>query len=114
MILADESFEGCRPDSVPMTREQWYELQSDLPSWAWIDADGYHFLRRRYAFDNFRSAFDFAAGVADLAEAVGHHPELICGWGYAEVRWWTHKISGIHRADAIMAARCDRLHERGE
>jgi 4a-hydroxytetrahydrobiopterin dehydratase len=45
-----------------------------------------------------------------LAEEEGHHPELITDWGKVTVVWWTHKISGLHTNDFIMAAKTDKLY----
>ena len=44
-----------------------------------------------------------------MAEEEGHHPALLTEWGRMTVTWWTHKISGLHRNDFIMAAKTDEL-----
>jgi 4a-hydroxytetrahydrobiopterin dehydratase len=35
---------------------------------------------------------------------------LVTEWGRVEVRWWTHKINGLHRNDFILAAKTDVLY----
>ena len=51
----------------------------------------------------------FANRVAELAEQEFHHPAITVEWGKCTITWWTHKISGLHRNDFILAARCDTL-----
>jgi 4a-hydroxytetrahydrobiopterin dehydratase len=67
-------------------------------------------LERRFKFKDFATALAFTNGVGKLAEEEDHHPELTTGWGYVTVRWWTHKIGGLHQNDFIMAARTDKLY----
>ena len=47
--------------------------------------------------------------ITELAEAFNHHPELITEWGRTTVKWWSHKIRGLHELDFAMAKRCDAL-----
>jgi Pterin 4 alpha carbinolamine dehydratase len=60
---------------------------------------------RRVEFDGRR----FIKRVGDLAEAEGHHPDIIFGWGYATVSLQTKKIKGLHENDFIIAAKLDQL-----
>ena len=74
--------------------------------WQVIDEQ---YLEKTFQFRDFRQALAFTNGVGELAEAVGHHPELALGWGYVTVRIWTHAIGGLHEADFIFAAKTDQL-----
>ena len=69
-------------------------------------------IERTFKFKNFAEAFAFVTGVADLAEAEGHHPDISFGWGYVTVSLQTKKIRGLHENDFIMAAKLDRVAER--
>jgi len=69
------------------------------------NVDGIHRLERVFKFRNFSDAADFTNKVAAIAEAEDHHPLLITEWGRVTVRWWTHKIKGLHQNDFIMAPR---------
>lgn len=55
------------------------------------------------------SVLAFTNQVGQLAEEQGHHPAILLEYGKVTVRWWTHKINGLHRNDFIMAARTDQL-----
>ncbi len=48
--------------------------------------------------------------VGAEAEALGHHPDLVLGWGRVEVSLTTHDAGGLTEADFVLAARIDRLH----
>ncbi len=47
--------------------------------------------------------------VAALAEIEDHHPLIILEWGKVTVKWWSHKINGLHKNDFICAAKTDLL-----
>ena len=57
-------------------------------------------------------ALEFTKKVGALAEEEGHHPAPLTEWGSTTVTWWTHKITGLHRNDFIMAAKTDELYQR--
>lgn len=97
----------CRGGMPALTRAEAEALLAQVPHWSLHDEA--HHLERRFSFDNFRQALDFVVEVGELAEREGHHPELCFGWGWAGVRWYTHKIQGLHENDFIMAAKVDRL-----
>jgi 4a-hydroxytetrahydrobiopterin dehydratase len=77
-----------------------------VPDW---ERDGTSALRREFSFSNFRDAFGFAARVALVAEAEGHHPDIELGWGRAAFALTTHAASGLTRNDFVLAAKIDRL-----
>lgn len=70
---------------------------------------GHHDISRIFAFPDFVSALAFANRVGEVAEAEGHHPDLLVAWGKVEVRTWTHKVDGLTESDFILAAKIDRL-----
>ncbi len=105
--IAQKSCTPCRGGEPPMTREEATEHLERTPEWS-LGAEG-GTISRTFRFKNFKSAFDFVAKVADIAEAEGHHPDITFGWGYATIALQTHKIKGLHENDFIMAAKIDRL-----
>ena len=105
--LAEKSCTPCRGGVPPLTREAAEDYRRQAPDWSLVD-DATR-LERTYRFRNFREAFAFVDGVAALAEAEGHHPDISFGWGYATVSLRTKKIKGLHENDFIMATKLDRL-----
>ena len=44
-----------------------------------------------------------------VSEDEGHHPEILFGWGYAEIKITTHAIKGLSENDFILAAKIDKI-----
>ena len=57
----------------------------------------------------FSEALDFVNRIGSVAEAEGHHPDILFGWGRAEITIWTHDIGGLSENDFILAAKIDAL-----
>jgi 4a-hydroxytetrahydrobiopterin dehydratase len=57
----------------------------------------------RYRVRDFASAQALAATVGGLAEAANHHPDLLVGWGYLEVRLSSHDVGGVTARDLRLA-----------
>ena len=74
----------------------------------WKAVDEHH-LEKEYKFKNFREALDYTNKVGELAEAQGHHPDILLMWGKVRLTVWTHKIDGLTESDFIFAAKADRL-----
>jgi len=107
--LATRKCSACRADAPPVTPAQLEELLAQLPQWQLIEVDGVKQLSRVYLCHDFLGAMALAEKVAALAEQENHHPSLLVEWGKLTVRWWTHKINGLHENDFVMAARTERL-----
>ena len=107
--LANEKCEACRVGAPVLTEDEIVEALSELQGWRLMNAEGINQLQKVYEFDDFIGAQRFLNRVAELAEEEGHHPALLLEWGKVTVNWWTHKIKGLHKNDAIMAAKTDEL-----
>ena len=106
--LAQKKGIPCRGGVPPVTGSQLIDLHTQLgEDWAVIDE---HHLEREFRFDNFKTALDFTVRVGELAEAEGHHPDILLAWGLAKVTIWTHKIDGLTESDFILAAKTDTLY----
>ena len=107
--LSEQHCEACRADAPTVSQEEAAELQRQIPEWERLEVEGVPQLQRVFRLKNFAEAMAFANRVGELAEEQGHHPALLVEYGRLTVRWWTHKIGGLHRNDYIMAARTDAL-----
>lgn len=67
----------------------------------------YNFKKNRKAA--FVNALQLANKIGGLAEEVGHHPDLVVGWGRCGVEFWTHAVGGVTEADFIAAAKVENL-----
>ena len=91
--LTKQSCEACSADAPTVTADQKQALGKDVPDWQEIELDGEEQLQRVFKLKNFAQAQAFTNKVGDL------------------VRWWTHKIGGLHKNDYIMAARTDAAYK---
>ena len=68
-----------------------------------------HHITKSFTFPDFKAALAFVNKVGEVAESQGHHPDILLGWGKAEITTWTHKINGLTESDFILAAKIDQL-----
>lgn len=74
----------------------------------WNVADEHH-LEKAYKFKDFREALDFTNKVGELAEEIGHHPDIYLAWGEVKLTVWTHSAGGLTENDFIFAAKVNEL-----
>jgi 4a-hydroxytetrahydrobiopterin dehydratase len=101
---------ACRGDEPPLSRAQIEEYSIQVPDWKLERVGEVDQLVRLFRFRNFADALEFTDRIGSLAEEQGHHPTLVTEWGRVTVRWWTHKIRGLHRNDFIMAGKSDEVY----
>jgi 4a-hydroxytetrahydrobiopterin dehydratase len=108
-ILADRNCIPCRGGVPPLKGKDLNDLYRMLPEGHhWQIVDGHH-LVCSYKFPDFRSALAFVNRVGELAERQGHHPDILLGWGKAEITTWTHAVDGLTESDFILAAKIENL-----
>jgi len=107
--LGMQMCEACQPNAPLVNPEEQVELLAELNDWQIITVQNVQQLSKQYAFNNFVEAQAFSNLVGGLAEEVGHHPAILTEWGKVTVRWWSHKIAGLHKNDFVMAARTDLI-----
>ena len=107
--LSEMRCTACRGGEPTLTDAEMAELRPQVPEWQVVQREGIKRLERVFRFRNFAQALAFTNRVGEQAEEEGHHPALLTEWGKVTVKWWTHKIGGLHQNDFIMAARTDEL-----
>ena len=114
--LADRSIEALTKDSTSPTPEEIKELLNEIPSWkVHYSIEGkFYYLERKYRCTGYPTVIAFHNEVAELAEKVQHHPEMVSEYQYLTVKWWSHSVGGLHLNDFIMAAKCDQIHSSME
>jgi 4a-hydroxytetrahydrobiopterin dehydratase len=109
ITLAQQKCEACRADSPQVSPEETTDYLGQTPGWQVIREDNINKLSKTYSFKNWNEALAFTNQVGALAEEHGHHPAILTEWGRVNVKWWTHKIGGLHKNDFIMAAKCEAV-----
>ena len=105
--LAEKNCASCKGGVPSLKGGELTALLGKLGG-GWKAVDEHH-LEKEYKFKNFREALDYTNKVGELAEAQGHHPDILLMWGKVRLTIWTHKIDGLTESDFIFAAKADRL-----
>ena len=92
---------------MPLFRTKAEEYLKDTPGWS-LSGDAKK-ITKTFTFKNFKEALGFANKVGDIAEAEGHHPDMLVGWGKVHIELTTHAIGGLSENDFILAAKIDAL-----
>jgi 4a-hydroxytetrahydrobiopterin dehydratase len=67
-------------------------------------------IAREWQFADFREALAFVNRVGELAEDIGHHPDILLhGYSKVKLSLMTHSAGGLTDADFAMAERLDQL-----
>src|SRR3972149_390953 len=97
--LARKKCVPCRGGVPPLKGAALTSLVEQLGGdWTVVDE---HHLEKAFAFKNFRQALEFANSLGELAEAEGHHPDILLRWGSVRVTLYTHKVDGLTESDFI-------------
>ena len=107
--LTQESCVPCRGGVPTLTDAETAGLLPQVPGWKVAEVGGIKRIQGEFSFPDFRTAMDFAIQVGELAEREGHHPDIHLSWGRVMVETWTHKISGLHQNDFILAAKVNEI-----
>lgn len=107
--LATKTCEACRADAPKLNDQAIQAHLTQLDGWQVEAPNGVNQLVKTYSFKNYVQATAFANVLCNIAEENAHHPAALIEWGKVTVRWWSHKIKGLHENDFIMAAKTDLL-----
>lgn len=108
MSLTQKKCVACEGGVPHLTEKEIFDFLAQLKK-GWTIQAGEHVLTKEFTFKNFKEALAFTNQVGAIAEAEGHHPEIILGWGKVKVSLWTHAINGLTENDFIVAAKIDQL-----
>ena len=100
----------CEGGILPFDISEIHKYQKKVDGWEVLEdkIDGFHLIKN-FKFDNFLNSQEFVNKVGEIAEAEGHHPDLWFGWGYANIKIFTHAIKGLAESDFILAAKIDKI-----
>ena len=68
-----------------------------------------YYLIKEFKFKNFIESQKFVNKVSEISETEGHHPDISFGWGYCQIKVFTHAIKGLAESDFILASKIDRI-----
>jgi 4a-hydroxytetrahydrobiopterin dehydratase len=93
--------------SAILAPEQAQKALAVLPGWK-PSADGKG-IEKLFGFKNFKQAFAFMMRVAEVAEAMNHHPEWKNVYNKVEVRLTTHDAGGFTEKDVKLAQAMEKV-----
>ena len=67
------------------------------------------FLEKKFKMKDFLSSQNFVNLVGNISEKEGHHPDINFGWGYVNIKIFTHAVEGLSENDFILAAKIDEI-----
>ena len=103
--LSEKKCVPCMGGVPPLKGKVLLDLLARLGGgWKLVDE---HHLEKGYTFASFKENIAFLNRVAGIAEAEGHHPEMLVGFRNLTLKVWTHKIDGLTESDFILAAKAD-------
>ena len=66
-------------------------------------------IERIFQFDNFVRAMEFVNQIAEAAEAVNHHPDILINYNKVTLTLVSHDSGGVTQRDIKMAGRINEL-----
>jgi 4a-hydroxytetrahydrobiopterin dehydratase len=66
-------------------------------------------LRKTYVFSDFAAAWRFVDQVAEAAQALDHHPEIVWRYNQVTVVTTTHRVGAVTDLDLELARRLEAL-----
>ena len=95
---------------MPFDISEIHKYQKKVDGWNIIKNEKENFfLNKKFNFENFSQSQEFVNKVGIISEEEGHHPDILFGWGYAEIKITTHAIAGLSENDFILAAKIDQI-----
>ena len=80
------------------------------PPEGWGENSERGWLERELEFKDFMAAMEFVNQVAEIAEELNHHPDiLIHSWNRVRVASWSHDVKAITDRDHALASRINAL-----
>ncbi len=86
-----------------LSTEQIAEYLDDLPEWS-LNGES---LQRTFGFDDFVGAMAFANRIADVAQQMQHHPDIMIRFNKVTLTLTTHDAGGLTEQDFSLARATD-------
>jgi len=88
-----------------LTQEQVEAQLADHPEWSQSGES----LQRTFRFEHFTDSMAFVNKVADLAERMQHHPDIMIRYNKVTLTLSTHDAGGITSNDFDFAGATDKM-----
>ncbi len=82
-----------------LSPEQVQSGMAEVPEWS-LNGDA---LQRTFRFDDFHGSMGFVTRVAELAEQMQHHPDIMIRYNKVTLTLTTHDARGLTERDFAFA-----------
>ena len=108
--LADKKCIPCEGNIPSFDITEIHKYLKKVDGWdVKSDEDKNYYLIKNFKFKNFKESLNFTNKVGEIAEQENHHPDISFGWGYCNIKIFTHAIKGLHESDFVLAAKVDKI-----
>ena len=77
----------CEGGVLPFDISEIHKYQKKVDGWDILKSkEKIFFLYKKFNFRNFLESQKFINEVSKISEEEGHHPDILFGWGYAEIK----------------------------
>jgi 4a-hydroxytetrahydrobiopterin dehydratase len=91
--------------STVLSEAEVQQALKQLPGWK---RNG-NAIDRGFQFESFIKAMEFVNQIAEAAEAVNHHPDILISYNKVTLSLVSHDSGGVTSRDIKMAARINEL-----
>ncbi|HUK74043.1 MAG TPA: 4a-hydroxytetrahydrobiopterin dehydratase [Candidatus Bathyarchaeia archaeon] len=91
--------------STVLSEAERHQALHQLPGWK---PNG-KAIERVFQFENFVKAMEFVNQIAEAAEAVNHHPDILINYNKVTLTLLSHDSGGVTQRDIKMAGRINEL-----
>ena len=74
----------------------------------WVFKDGS--IKKTYSFDSYMDSIKFINRLAEEADKVNHHPDMVVGWCRIEIMFTSHDMGGVTDSCMTMAKKADAVY----
>jgi 4a-hydroxytetrahydrobiopterin dehydratase len=108
--LAEKKCPPCDEATKPLDAKAVTPLLQKLGA-GWQVANGHH-LEKTFKFPDFKQALAFTNKIGEIAESIGHHPDIYLTWGKVRLEIFTHKVNGLTENDFVLAAKFEAAQQK--
>ncbi|HZP25132.1 MAG TPA: 4a-hydroxytetrahydrobiopterin dehydratase [Terriglobales bacterium] len=92
--------------STVLSEPEVQQALQQLPGWK----QNGKAIERAFQFQNFVKAMEFVNQIAEAAEAINHHPDILISYNKVTLALVSHDSGGVTQRDIKMAGRINELH----
>ncbi len=108
--LSKKKCVACDGNIPPFDTSEIHKYLKKVDGWnVKSNEDKSFYLVKKFKFKDFKESQNFVNKISKISEDENHHPDISFGWGYCEVKIYTHAIKGLAESDFVLAAKIDKI-----